>query len=301
MIVFEIFVDIILPIFFIIGCGVLLDRKFKVDLPTMSKLNFYVFVPALVFIKIMDNNIEAGDLRDIIVYAMILMVALYLLSWIISLFTKDKSPVLTMGSMFYNTGNYGIPLTMLAFGEKMVPVIAVILMVQNFVSFSFGIWLLEKDKHGMKAFLGVFKVPVIYAIIFGFLIKGFNIELYPQIQQPLEYIAGGLIPIALLTLGVQLSRVKLSKNLPRLSQIVVTRLLISPMLAWGIVVLMGFEGALAGMLIITAGLPVAVNVYILSAEYENDEELASQAVFWTTLLSVVSIAVLIALFRVTNG
>lgn len=299
MIVLKIFFDIIFPVFFIIGCGVLLDRKFKLDLPTLSKLNFYIFVPALVFIKILDNEIPLKEMGMIALFSLVLAAALFLAAAVISRIRKDTSPILILGSVFFNSGNYGIPLTMLAFGEEMVPVIAIILMVQNLLNFSLGIWLLEKDKHDSKSVSGIFKVPVIYAIIIGFLIKASGWELFPQVKQPLEYIVGGLIPIALLTLGVQLARVKLGKNLLRLSQIILTRLLISPLVAWGLVTLFGFKPELAGMLIVTAGLPTAVNVYILSAEYKNDEELASRAVFWTTLLSLATIPILILLFRVT--
>ena len=49
------------------------------------------------------------------------------------------------------------------------------------------------------------------------------------------------------------------------------------------------------MVVISAGLPVAVNVFILSAEYRRDEELASQMVFWTTILSAITLSVLLAI------
>ena len=40
---------------------------------------------------------------------------------------------------------------------------------------------------------------------------------------------------------------------------------------------------------------VAVNVYILSAEHDRDEDFASQSVFWTTVLSAVTVSILLAL------
>ena len=48
----QILYSVILPVFIIIGVGWLLDRKFQLDLPTLSKLNFYVFVPALMFVML---------------------------------------------------------------------------------------------------------------------------------------------------------------------------------------------------------------------------------------------------------
>ena len=70
-----------------------------------------------------------------------------------------------------------------------------------------------------------------------------------------------------------------------------------PLVAVGLVHVLGFGPDVSSLLIVAAGLPVAVNVYILSAQYQQDEELASQAVFWTTLLSGVTISILLALAR----
>jgi predicted permease len=59
--ILHILTNIILPVFLLIGVGVLIDRAFKPDLPTLSKLNFYVFVPALVFTRLVDSQLS-GEL-----------------------------------------------------------------------------------------------------------------------------------------------------------------------------------------------------------------------------------------------
>ena len=71
--ILHILANIILPIFVLIGVGVLIDRAFKPDLPTLSKLNFYVFVPALVFVRLIDSQLNAeligldlGYVQDIV-------------------------------------------------------------------------------------------------------------------------------------------------------------------------------------------------------------------------------------------
>lgn len=294
----EIFFEIILPIFILIGVGVALDRVREIDLPTLSALNFYVFVPALIFIKILEAEIAPRLMLGVGLFAVAHVLALWGLTRITFSWKPLQSnrTVLSLGTMFFNAGNYGIPLTILAFGEEMVSVLAVVLMVQNFLSFTLGIWLLEKERRQTDGVLRrLVGIPVVHAIILALLLKWLDVTLVEQVRVPLGYLADGLIPIALLTLGVQLSRSRSSGNVLPLGILGGLRLVVSPVIAWGLVVVFGFEAPVSTLLIVTAGLPVAVNVYILSAEYNEDADLASQGVFWTTLASAVTVAILLSL------
>jgi malate permease and related proteins len=58
--VLDIFVKIILPVFILIGVGVLVDRLLKIDLPTLSKLTFYLFLPAIIFVNLVESEIAPG-------------------------------------------------------------------------------------------------------------------------------------------------------------------------------------------------------------------------------------------------
>lgn len=58
MLFFTILANVILPIFVIIGVGFLMDRLFHLDMRTLSKLNFYVFIPALTFVKFLESDLS---------------------------------------------------------------------------------------------------------------------------------------------------------------------------------------------------------------------------------------------------
>jgi predicted permease len=200
--------------------------------------------------------------------------------------------------MFYNAGNYGIPFVSLAFGPEYIGVVAIVLMVQNLLNFTLGIWLFQEKSQGLSAVLkGFLKVPVVPAILLAlglrYLHETTGFSLPPAAAVPLGHLANGLIPVALMTLGVQLSRIRIGERWRPLSALVVMRLAISPLLALGLVALFRVEAPLAAVLIAMAGLPMAVNVYILASEYGEDAELASQGVFWTTLLSAGTLTALL--------
>ena len=49
--------------------------------------------------------------------------------------------------------------------------------------------------------------------------------------------------------------------------------------------------------VVAGGLPTAVNVFIMAAEYKRDEAIAGQMIFWTTALSAVTIPIILYLIR----
>jgi len=300
----RIITDIILPIFFIIAVGFVMDRRFRLDLDTLSKLNFYVFVPALLFVKLLHADISGSSMLDVGIFTLVQMTILFVLA--ILAFShprlRPSRTVLAMGSIFNNCGNYGIPLVIFAFPDspELLGPLAVIIATQNLANFTFGIWLFERRKHHtLKILKGFARVPVVYALLAAIILRYFRIEPIPQIGKPLEFLSDGLVSIALITLGAQLSR-SLTKSDPiPLAAISTMRLAISPLLTALMLPIFGFDlrSPLAAMIIVIAGMPMAVNVYIVAAEYKRDEALASQAIFWTTLLSPITLSALLALCR----
>jgi predicted permease len=114
---------------------------------------------------------------------------------------------------------------------------------------------------------------------------------------PLNYLSDGLIPMALLTLGMQLARTRLNHSIASLSAVTIMRLVVSPIITTLLVLPFGFTKTVAAVLIVTAGFPVPVNLYVLSAEYRQDEELAGQAILVSTILSALTVSILLAMYR----
>jgi predicted permease len=298
---FEVFYRIVVPIFLLIGTGTLMDRVFKLDLRTLSKLNFYVFVPALAFVSLLEADIGGDRMIRIALFAAIHVAVLFVLCrlFIARWESRETNLVLLLGTMFFNCGNYGFPLVILAFGREYLGIAAVVLLVQNLLSFTLGVWLFEKQSRGfLKTFIGLLRIPVIYAVSLPFLLRWLNRDVPGPLMDSFRFLGDGLIPVALLTLGAQLSRSFGIKNILSISTVTGMRLIVSPLVAAGILLVPFFALSVTdrAVLVAMAGLPVAVNVYILASQYEKGEELASQSVFWSTLLSAVTLSVLLTLY-----
>lgn len=298
MTVLEVAWRVILPIFLILGVGFGMERIFRLDLRTLAKLNFHVFVPALVFKSLLGADLTGGAFMAIAAFAAVHAGILFLLGWLIATPPRLRRgrDLTALGSAFFNCGNYGFPLVALAFGGSMLGVAATVLMVQNLLSFTLGLWVFERRRGFWRLIPGLLRIPVVYAVALPFVLRRLEVDLPVPIRDAVGFLGDGLIPVALLTLGAQLTKSPGLRNAVPVGLTALLRLLVSPALAAGLLMLPAF-GSLAGyrpVLIALAGLPVAVNVFILAAQYETDADLASQAVFWTTLSSAATMALLLA-------
>lgn len=297
---FGIFWQVIFPIFFIILVGALLERALTLDIATLTRINFYAFVPALVFVKMLRADLSLLTMGNIALFVLThsaVMLLLALLLYRHPIFQSYRK-VLLLASVLTNAGNYGIPFVLLAFGDRYMSVGAVVFLVQNLLAFTFGVLLMESGQpHRVHILRAIMRLPVLYALTAALLLNTFSVRVPTPLATPLDYMANALVPVALLTLGTQLGRGIGRPSIALLIPPVTLRLVFAPLLALVLLPLFGFARDIEAVLIATAGLPIAVNVFILSAQYRTQEAFASQIVTVSTLLSALSQSVWLALLR----
>lgn len=298
-----IFAQIIIPITILIAIGFVLDKAFQLDIQTLTRVGFYVLTPAVVFTSIVNSTLTRDDMTLIAEHAashMLLMGLIGAALFSLRLFREQRT-VLSLGAMFYNAGNYGFPLMLLAFGDWAVGVIAIVLLVQTFLMFTVGLFALIGGEVGVRGAVSRFlKLPVLYALLLGSVMRAFDLSLPPQLGMPVERISDAFIALALITLGAQLARVELAGELPSISAITVVRLIVSPLLAAALVLLLGIPQDMGAVLVLGAGLPAAVNIFIMAREFDSEAEFASQMVFWTTVLSAITIPIVLYIINAVS-
>ncbi len=299
MLPFQIFYTIVLPIFIIIGVGYLLDKIFELDIATLTRVLFYVISPVVAFNTLVGTELQSTEILYIGSITIVFQIVMYILShafFSLKPFKKDRT-VLACSSTFFNSGNYGFPFMLLAFGERGLEVAALIVPAQALILFSFGLIALSGERSLKESARRLSKVPILYALVIGLIVRLVNIPIPEVLSVPLQQLNNGMIPLALITLGAQLSRSKVNGNLLPVASASALRLLVGPLVVALMTFLIGVPRDLSVMLIAAAGLPTAINVFILSKEFGKSPELASQLVFWTTLLSAISLPLLLILLR----
>lgn len=301
-----IFVDVCLPILALAGIGWGLDRLFQLDLRTLIKLNIYLFVPAFILVRLSTSTLDGKAGLQIVVFTLLVITAMGLVSWLICRLRREtpaECAGMQLGTMIYNSGNWGIPLMTLAF-PVMGPVVQVfVLATMNMSSFTLGVFLAGKGKEdaatGWRSLLPVFKLPSIYAITAALIFRtwGNPIDDIIFIWNPINYIADGLVAFALITLGVQLSKTQPPRPVGRLAWTLGVRMVGGPLVAIALTWVFGITGELAAILILGAAAPTAVNTALLAHEFNADSRFAAAAVFYSTLIAAFVVAVLLAILR----
>ena len=298
---FTIFKDIILPIFIVMAIGFILQKKFTMDISTLSKLNIYFVVPAFIFVKLYSTQFSASLFGKVLLFFILLVIILYAIS---TLFAKilgldrGKKTTFTNSTMFFNSGNYGVPVNELAFkGDPFAMSIQVIVLtLQNIFTFSYGIFALQSvNTSKWKAMIGYFKMPVLYAMGAGLICNALNIQVPAVILVPANMIANAMIGLALLTLGAQVARIQFKAALSAVYSSLTIRLIISPIIALFIIWLFRVDGMTAQALLIASAMPTSVNSAVIAEEYKNYPEFAAQVVLFSTIISAFTVSFVIYL------
>lgn len=300
----SIFVHICLPIFLLIGAGWLLDRRFGIDMGSLVKLNLYLFVPAFLFVYLIETRVSGWEAMRVCTFTLGVILSMMAIAALVARVCRWEVAhcrALQLATMFYNSGNFGIPLMLLAFPENGPRIQVFVLATMNLATFTLGV-LLASD-HGprhWRRFLPLLRQVCIWAIAVALVVRGMNWPLAKVgfLWVPLTYLKNGLIPVALVTLGVQLSQTRHSARLAgRIGAALVIRLAVGPLVAWGLALACGFRGEPVSILILSSGVPTAVNTALLAHEFKADAEFAAAAVFYSTLASAVTITVLLGVLR----
>jgi malate permease and related proteins len=293
--------DIILPILVLALIGFVAQKFLRFDIRTLIRLNLYLFVPAVLFVKVYRAEVSLAFVG--IVFGVVTLVVLVMwglgegVSGLLHA-PRSRRKAFTNSLTFFNSGNYGLPLSELVFAAN--PLAATvqifIMLIQNVTGNTFGAYQASSGQSsGRQALKNVLKLPAIYVLVVVGLVKAVGLTMPPIVLLPLDYLSAGFVAMALVTLGAQLAEIRFDFHVRDILLSCLIRLVVAPALCYGLVVAFGLHGVLAQSLILGVSTPTAVNTAILAREYENEHEYASQIVLVSTLLSVVTISVVIFL------
>ena len=284
-----------------IAVGFVLRKAFVIDSKTLAAVNIYIFVPALLFTRIYYADVTLNFIMNVFEYILIIMVLMYIMGFMTTRIMKmpvNISRVFINSLLFFNSGNYGLPLVELVFKNNPIATTGqiIILLIQNITVNTFGVFQASSGKSGRKiAIMNVVKQPAIYVIVIVAIVKGTGLHVPDVVLTPLNYFSGGFVAVALITLGVQLAEVRIGFRMKEIAVSCFLKLIVSPVLGFALVLLLGIKGILAQSLIIGVSLPSAVNTAIIARQYDNEPEYASQIVFVSTLASTVTLSIVIYL------
>ena len=283
-------IDVIFPVFFVIGIGFYLGKKdpnINTDLITNFAAN--IGSPAMIFYSITTTGVTLSIFLEYFVYSLIIISAFSIIG-ILFLIILQKDYISELPPLILpNTGNIGLPLCLFAYGTAGLGVASAIASVVILLHFTIGV-LLAKKSFSLKILI---KNMPIYGILVSVLFLYFEWDVPGYVENTTFLLTYATIFLVLMSLGIALTRFKFSlKNSIIMS---LCRILLGPIIAYIVIHYFKLSGLAAGVLLIQSAMPSAILNYLVGSMYSPKKVVDSIAstIVISTLMSFISIPVVV--------
>ena len=297
-------ITILFPSIALIGLGFylfqsrILDKKFWNG---AEKLNYYILFPALLFSSLANADMNMGHLNSI------LTVIFFIMAMIIAgvyLFAKlNRTPIAQIGVYVqslirFNTYlglSIATTLNNAEIKSILVNILAIAIPLVNVISI---LSLTDKDQLNIKnIFWSLIKNPLISSCILGITFNVLNIPIWSGFVNLLNAFSSSSLMLGLLCVGTAIQFSTLKVYLKKSLLISLLRLLLIPLIAF--ICLQFFELSHAAVIAIMIffSIPTASSAYILTKLLNGDHQLMAASISMQTLLSVFTLALILALLQ----
>lgn len=296
-------------LFIILGLGYFLN---KIDLfddklnKKLNKLLLNVTTPAMVLASVSSTKQSSNNVEVIFVFfvAIIIFALLPLISYV--LVRIMNIPVHQRGlymfmTVFSNIGFMGFPVMKAIFGNEAVFYTAIFNMVFNFLVFTLGIVLINYGTTNQvrlraRNLLSPGIISSIVAIIIYFL----KIPIPTVLGSTFDMVGNITTPIAMMLIGSTLANINIKEVFTefRIYPYTIIKQLLIPVIAYPILKYFITSPLVLGVALINLAIPVGNSAVLFTNEYGGDVALAAKSVFITTLISVFTIPLIVAMFLI---
>lgn len=273
--------NVICPIFIITIIGYILERSSNnIDAKTISSIVLLIATPSLVFSTLTSLQIDAATLLKMALSAM-LCVAVASVAGLAVLRALGMSyrtflPCLIMP----NSGNIGLPLVLLTFGEEGLALGISYFFVIALLQYTVGAAIAS----GEYRLRDLARQPLIYSVILVAVVLLTKIKVPVIIATTTDLLGGMMIPAMLILLGTSLARLSVS-DLRQAIIIAVARLGIGIPTGLVVIGLISLSGIEAGTVFLMASMPTAIVIYVFAERYRPDAQQVAGAVVVSTTLT----------------
>jgi malate permease and related proteins len=294
----EIFANDLLPVFAIAGAGFLLARFAGVQVQGVSRLTFHVLAPALVFNVLVTSTLDAAQSSRMALFYLLVALSAAVMARIAAIPLRLDRRTLSAFMLVVvcsNSGNYGLPVALLAFGREALAFASVYFVCSAIFSYTGGVLLAASGRRNVRdAVLGLFRVPAFYAAMAALLTMSLSLTAPAIVMRPIGMLSDAALPLMILVLGMQIERATMPERPVVVAAAVAVSLVLTPLAAIGWAHVVGLRGAAFQAGVLQSSMPTAVMTTILALEFDALPQFVTSVVCVATLLSPLTVTLLIA-------
>ena len=284
-------IDVIAPVFFVIGIGYYLGRKNpEINTDFITTFAGNVGTPAMIFYTITTTGVTLSVFIEYFIYALIIIGG-FSITGIMFLLLLKKDFISELPPLILpNTGNMGIPICLFAYGTAGLGVASAIASVIILLHFTLGVLLAKKS----FSFEILIKNMPIYGIIVSVIFLYFEWDVPGYLENTTFLLTYATIFLVLMSLGIALSRLKVV-SWTHASILGAVRVIIGPIIGFGLIKFLNLNGFAAGVLLIQSCMPSAVLTYLVGSMYSERKVVDSVAsvIVTSTVMSFFTIPIVV--------
>lgn len=285
---------IVMPLFVVAAVGYFYGSRVRPEMRITNQLVMDVFMPALIFHVMVQENFHPVQYLNLVVAGALLMLGSGVVAFFFSRFIGFSWRAFVPPAMFSNWANLGLPLYVFALGEQALGAGIMLVVVGNLLCFTIGTFIYSGKLSGFE----VLRTPIIIAVLLGALINGLNVRLPQFIDLPLEMLGQVAIPMMLFSLGVRLTRVTWNDSKSGLVMAAFCPI-VGMALAIALCQVIPMSPLHQQILVLFGALPPAVINFMLAEQYGREPESVASMVLIGNIASVVTLP--LALLFVLSG
>lgn len=295
----RIFLEVLGPVVLIVVAGLIAGRRLDLEAATLAKLAYWILGPVFIYDILANADMSAALVARLVGATLATMAVtgglVALGGWLAGRpFSVVSAGLLT--SVYGNVGNFGLAIVVFSFGDSALPVAGVVLLAVNGVGLIVGVTAAgAQTLSPLAAVRRALMAPMTLAVIPAVVVNTGDVTLPIWLERPISLVAGALIPVVLLTLGVQLAGMRRPRVGRDVMAPVAGKVVVSPLVAAGAASVLGLTGTAAGVLVLQLAMPTAVFAALIAIEHDHEADLVTTTVMVGTVLSVATLPVVISL------
>jgi predicted permease len=310
--VLSVFLEVLLPVALVALVGYVLRWRLPLDQSTLNRVVIYGMNPALIFTSLVVADLSGPNALRMLTLAVGVALVMGALAATVALSLGVRGGSLSavlMVSMFMNSGNYGLPAARFAFGEEGFTQALFYFVAQSVLGQTLGVAVAAagsvRGERGLarQVLVRTLRMPQVYATLAGLLVRGAGFDPAAQTGpllggfRALALLGEASLPMMLIVLGVQLAG-GVAREEPRLVALTsFLRLIVSPLVAYGLGRVLGMDQLSLAVGVMLAGMPAAVSSTIIALEFDSRPSLVVATVVATSLLSLLTLSAILAIFQ----
>lgn len=298
--------DVILPVFVVLGAGYGLARAGRFNDQAIDALMWFaqgLAVPCLLFRQAVHMDLKAdfglGLLASFYAGAFLCFFLAFFVTWKLFRRPLDECVAVGFAAMFSNTLLLGLPITERAYGTGALIGNYAIIAMHSPMFYAFGITFMELVRHkgqglsapalATKVARAIGKQPLVVGLALGFAVNLSGLPLPGALDAAAEMLGKAGLPTALFGLGGVLWRYKPEGDKGVIGLVVGLALVVHPAVTWGMGQLLTLDTAAMRSAVVTAAMPPGANAYLFAHMYGIGRRSAASAVLWGTGLALLSV------------